>query len=938
MAKKPLKKAIFPKSQSTENQENAALTKILGDTVLPQITGGSDNFPNIDGYIHLLEENRAVSGQSLQIQIKPLLTNQTGPYATCRPTLLAHAQDSTAPVLLIGVNPKDDTAYWIYLSPEYVNDYVDGKESVPEETVTVYFPKKNKIKVGDTEFAKDWKKVCNYHRNKFNDKIISRYVRTLGKGAVRQRINPERLETLQHLAFYRTNDGKHPFLDLIFTIASEIEQGDVNIKSSYIDVLKQIVYQKTEQVIPILYSFLKDEKSVREKAKKILLEISKYNIHVLNNIGYGPQRVVLDSLSKLLEAKDEFQQNLAVEILEDILEPSFEGTSNPSLNTLTIHHGPLSVTPYLEKIRRDAIDSLLAVVEQDENLTRRVKALKGLSRAFHMPDWPFGSKEAEDNFRSMLDKESKYLVGKYKKLVLDQKDQPIDMYPLVYEIERQMALLKVWKRNIPEAERLLNILRATKNDYSFYRLFAGDELDLRIEEGYDVVQKSKEQQIVKSVDSVTDKNIEAWYKRLQKVASFKGHTDDWRLNTFRDFLARIAVQKPNLANKLLSKTFKEKGSLYGFAGSLIFGLRRSSLALWDKYVAEVQKDKSTELTVQILQSFEMRDRNDINVRPEDIILISEIAEATNKFSFLPKDNLPLRYQIMRCLTYVSVAEPKTFRRLLLNQMISYPSKDQTFFDQIGTAVHFKWINLSEWSAEELKELADFLVKSPNLDYNHEQVLHQIGEIDFDLMMSVYDRRINREAKLPGGRYTAIPSHFSADISSFVASHPKYPKTLKAWISKVNDRRDLYAMDLGKFVYTIGGDALTKALEELITAGGDINLKRVLALFPLIETPDFEICFKIVAATDTQDIWCTVGGRMRSTGVLSGTYGDNLFGNALRSLKQRLEQELRATQNPRVKKFCEQEISNLEVDIERSDKDHEKELREDIEEFEADKDD
>jgi hypothetical protein len=40
----------------------------------------------------------------------------------------------------------------------------------------------------------------------------------------------------------------------------------------------------------------------------------------------------------------------------------------------------------------------------------------------------------------------------------------------------------------------------------------------------------------------------------------------------------------------------------------------------------------------------------------------------------------------------------------------------------------------------------------------------------------------------------------------------------------------------------------------------------------------------------------------------------------------------------VKKFCEQEISNLEIDIKRSDKDHEKELREDIEEFEASKDD
>jgi hypothetical protein len=252
------------------------------------------------------------------------------------------------------------------------------------------------------------------------------------------------------------------------------------------------------------------------------------------------------------------------------------------------------------------------------------------------------------------------------------------------------------------------------------------------------------------------------------------------------------------------------------------------------------------------------------------------------------------------------------------------------------AVHFKWIEFSDWSMEELKELADYLVELPELDYDHEQVIHGIGEVDFELMMSIYDRRLNKEVIQSGTRYNAFPYHFSDEITTLIANHPKYPKILKTWILNVNEHRDLYAMELGKLIHAIGGSALSQVLRGFIATGKEANLKKIVSLFPLIETPDFDICFEIIGATDNKEIWNSVGGRMRSTGVLSGSYGDNLYGDSLRSLREQMEKELKTTKSLRVKKFCKNEIKNLDIDIKISDEDHEKRLRDEREDFEASK--
>jgi hypothetical protein len=143
------------------------------------------------------------------------------------------------------------------------------------------------------------------------------------------------------------------------------------------------------------------------------------------------------------------------------------------------------------------------------------------------------------------------------------------------------------------------------------------------------------------------------------------------------------------------------------------------------------------------------------------------------------------------------------------------------------------------------------------------------------------------------------------------------------------------MRLGKLIHTIGGKVLTQVIDELIATKKDTNIKRVVALFPLLEVPNFDVCFKIIDVTDDERILREIEGRMRSTGMLSGSHGDNLHGNAMRSVRENFTQVLSKTPSPRIKKFCKRAIHNLDIDIARSDKDHEKHLKEERENFEAD---
>jgi hypothetical protein len=101
----------------------------------------------------------------------------------------------------------------------------------------------------------------------------------------------------------------------------------------------------------------------------------------------------------------------------------------------------------------------------------------------------------------------------------------------------------------------------------------------------------------------------------------------------------------------------------------------------------------------------------------------------------------------------------------------------------------------------------------------------------------------------------------------------------------------------------------------------------------MEAPDFSLCFKIIEVTSDEEILGSVSGKMRNVGVMSGAYGDDLYGNGLSRVKERLEREGLTHPNQKIKDFSAEMIRGLEREIATSAERNKKRLDEDKEEFE-----
>jgi hypothetical protein len=152
------RRAKYSKSKSIEKKEVAVLEGLFNDAnILTELTRGDDDFPTIDGYLHLLNKKREIIGQMLQVQIKPVRYKTNGmTVSTCKMELLAHAYESSTPVLVIGVDIGKRVAYWSYLSPESVKDALHNSDA--KKTTPVNFPKRNLIKKGDSRYVDEWRR------------------------------------------------------------------------------------------------------------------------------------------------------------------------------------------------------------------------------------------------------------------------------------------------------------------------------------------------------------------------------------------------------------------------------------------------------------------------------------------------------------------------------------------------------------------------------------------------------------------------------------------------------------------------------------------------------------------------------------------------------------------------------------------------------------
>ena len=125
-----------------------------------------DKYPNIDGYIELVDENLVPIGK-LEVQIRKLSDSlRTNRKIQCPHSLVAYSERSTCnPVLLIGVDVEQNRAYWIHVTKENVKI----EKWSTQKSQVVSFQAHNVIDGKDAKYIAEWKNITETYKTKMQE-------------------------------------------------------------------------------------------------------------------------------------------------------------------------------------------------------------------------------------------------------------------------------------------------------------------------------------------------------------------------------------------------------------------------------------------------------------------------------------------------------------------------------------------------------------------------------------------------------------------------------------------------------------------------------------------------------------------------------------------------------------------------------------------------
>lgn len=119
-----------------------------------------DKYPNIDGYLELVDE-RQIPFAKLEVQIKKLPTQE--PKMVCPISLLSYTQIACYPVLFVAVDTEQNKAYWVHVTKSLIKKHFS---ECTQKTVTINFPNQNVIDGSDLTYIEEWKKLAEMYQEK----------------------------------------------------------------------------------------------------------------------------------------------------------------------------------------------------------------------------------------------------------------------------------------------------------------------------------------------------------------------------------------------------------------------------------------------------------------------------------------------------------------------------------------------------------------------------------------------------------------------------------------------------------------------------------------------------------------------------------------------------------------------------------------------------
>jgi len=680
-----------------------------------------------------------------------------------------------------------------------------------------------------------------------------------------------------------------------------------------IELLDYLRYVVPEDVLLLTAELsLHPEKVVRDKSLSVVREFSKYDLRVLPKIGYSAQREIADFILSW-STEDRILHLVFIEVAaKELLSSSVVSSEMTAVDTLTIRSGQVTPNEFLKKIRMDVLNLVYDLFEITGNPKEKLRLVEVLDQVTQPPH----NVAVTPELMEMLRQDSEYLIDIYRKMTSEGSPAVIS------HVEHRLQWMN--RSDIFEsgkAEQLRNEI-LSDDFYQIFRLLVGDRTDYRDEGGWKEAERKRREQMGVLIDSITEPNLEEWSEKLNTIADQHDLIELWRFSNFEYFIIELTQTKPRLAHLLFDEVFAKKLPLTYFLGSFLLGLRMINMyELWDTYTEKVIESQDSEYTTRLVYSLNLPKEIDLEkaVRDKDLEILETIVNQDSPFEFLEGINNPLlHHTLVETILRSHKRATGKMESLIIREMELNPQYLESFLRYFPLAIARGWVSVKEFRPDTVKFLADRLVEIPDLNWEMQELLLDIGQCEGrGLVMAVFMKRIHTDEELREEktalheRYDAIPYQLNPGLQEFISKDSEYEQIMTQWISDMTPEWSVYNWHVSHFLRSIGY-GFDEMLMSLIQKGDDNSLKKAARALHSIEGADLNLSIEITRRTDDEDILRLVSTNMYATGVVSGEYGIAIaYENRAKELEKYIDDS-----SERVRNFVTRMIQSLNEDAEK----------------------
>jgi ppGpp synthetase/RelA/SpoT-type nucleotidyltranferase len=676
----------------------------------------------------------------------------------------------------------------------------------------------------------------------------------------------------------------------------------IDIAEICLDILERLRFAYPKEVFETLSCLSVDEsEKVKKKALDVAAKMAKYTFWPKEKkIYYHPQLFILDEIEKLDNKNLLTYLSLLVKVSEELLSPSFEGTSWSDHKTFTIHQGALPAGETVKKIRERTISILKKLYALSETMSEKQLILQALGQATHTPHTGDYTPELE----KIVLENTNTLISYYSSIVKEADNEIIKI------IEEQLHwFVKRFQKGLKDVKILKSLIEKNK-EYAMYKVFVGWDYRFSDDLDYHEAEKERKQKIDEYIKQITDKSFLQWQKKiLSIIKNYEQLEDRGQFQYFNIFLNELAKQKPKIAKKLILKNEKE---LEPFLIHLVAGIWQS------KEKAEAHK---------ILENWTKKEKH--------------LSACAYIFEYVKEIDEPLLNKIYKKATKQNDVNALTniIRSVVSNFEQTKTGKD-LFVDTIKDLAKHKnywWVNhvwfrgnsiLGALNKNDWKTVLESLLIVPNIDYHLEEILSVVAQNSPKELVIFFYKRIKIQAKKKREeRYDAIPFDLHKLNEPLSQNAKDVIKEILKWFKKEDWLSYWEGGHFLEAIFPAFHQELEDQLIKLLRSKNKNKAKIVLYILRSYKGETFlhNVCKEFIRQyPKSKKYKQELFGILSQMGVVSGEYG---FVEGYERKKQEI-QEWKKDKSKIIKKFAQEYENYLSkrIDYEKKRADEDIEIR------------